>query len=492
MALHDFRNALRFVSPASNHPTENKVRFPHSASFLFGAGEFAFSLWVYPVLRSVNITDGLIQARYGILSMFQTGEGASSSSLYLWMQGAGGSPSSPSTTIDTLGIALRTIDSVGEIRNRFSSINNLSPRQNNWNNLVLQRSGNNLQCYFNGILGSSVALMASETIDTIFGFTHLLGAVEGSAGFNGYMDEFVIYNRSLSADEATGLYNNGLGNIPPMNAFDNIVSYWRFDQHSERTLVDYTPLYNNLYAPGSGTLLNYTDAQVAEGTQTVWVDHFTLVPSTLVIPVFAVTGTPAVVLDATFTAPQGTLMNAYMPEVGPQFVQAANWITGTCPPWAFDGAGRIFPTAAVSGGTYAFAAAPLNQAGMVRGVMEGMVYPAVMGRGFVLLSNAAGTDMIRCQVNRNGAAGALTLYIIFDYALQAYTFYFLEFTAADGGELICETDGSNVTVKYVQGGVVRAQMSRTAPSPYSGGHVGVFAGESIQNTISRFTVTKFT
>lgn len=487
-ALHDFRNALRFVGPTSNHAVENKVRIPNSAPLNFGSGEFAFSLWIYPVLRTIN-TDTQDKADYTILSLFQFDENPSSTGIALYLSAVGGNASSPATGIDSLRMQIRSRSPANQDVIRAVSAFPLPELSGKWSNVVFQRAGNAFEVWLNGIAVASVPIDAGEYINTIFGTTHLLGAGEGAAGFNGYMDEFAIYNRALSASEIQGLFNNGLGNIPPLDAFDNIVSYWRFDQHYGRTLKDYTSLYNNLYAPGNGTLLNYTDAQVNEGAQTAWVGHFTLVPSTFVEPPFGLGLTPVIILDATFTAPQGTQLNAYVPEVGPQFVEAATWITGPCVPWAFDGAGRVHSSTA----SYVFAAAPLNQSGLVRGVMEGMVYPVFnSGKGFLLLSNAAGTDMVRCQINRYGSINALDLVIVFDRAGQASVVHSLGFTAADGGELTGETDGSNVTVRYIQGGITRAQLTATAPAPYSGGHVGIFTGEGANSTISRFTVTRFT
>lgn len=334
------------------------------------------------------------------------------------------------------------------------------------------------------ILGTDNPTISGGSLGRAFCKAGGLGWLGSDASFGSRF----VSNTSLTLLNGIGLpkilYNMGRGcDVRKLPQYGTLLTHWR----------DFNP--SRITPAGSNSTLAYPGYSIVDTLVNAAFNVIARRIGLSVLPanasVFA-TGSFVIILDATFTAPQGTLINAYVPEVGPQFVQADNWITGTCPPWAFDGAGMIFPTAAASGGTYALAVAPLNQAGLVRGVMEGMVYPSAGGRGFVLLSNAAGTDMIRCQVNRNGAAGTLTLYIIFDYALQAGAFHLLEFTAAGGGELIGETDGSNVTAKYVEGGVVRAQISRTAPSPYSGGHVGVFAGESIQNTISRFTVTRFT
>lgn len=494
-AVHDFRNSLRFVSPASTHPTENKVQIPYQPYLNFGAGDFALSLWAYPVLRAAAAPTGSDINRFAIMSHLQTGTGSAPSTLAVLLAATGGNDTTPATTVNSM---------VLQLRNRLAGSNtqvtrilqpaSLPNMAGTWNQLVFQRAGTALQVWLNGTMRAQLAITAGEYMDS-FGTTILLGASEGPAGFNGYMDEFAVYNRSLTQDEITGLYNNGLGNIPPLDAIDNIVSYWRFDQHSGRILADNTALYNTLFNPGNGTLLNYTDAQVAangqpQSGQTAWVDHFTLVPSAIdpnTTPL-VVQGTPATVLDATFTAPAGTLMNNYVPEIGPQFTQASTWITGTCPPWAFDGAGNV----SSSTSQYVFAAAPLNQSGIVRGVMEGMVYPVIGGKGFVLLSNAAGTDMIRYQLNRPGPVGSLQLLIVFDRAGQGSVVHFIDFTAADGGELVGETDGTTVNVRYVQGGITRAQMTRTAPSPYTGGFVGMFTGEGAQSTITRFTVTRFT
>ena len=194
--------------------------------------------------------------------------------------------------------------------------------------------------------------------------------------------------------------------------------------------------------------------------------------------------TPIVMLDATFTAPQGTLISAYVPEVGPQFTKILN--SGA--DWTFDGTGGVHSSSA----SYVFAAAPINQTGSVRGLMEGMVYGGTGAMGFGLFANPAGDDAIYCEVSRNSAQGPLTLNLIFDRSGQGRVSQSINFTAADGGELIGETDGSSVTISYTQGGVLRASLSGVAPSPYGGGSVVIFAGGSSQNKFSRLTVTRFT
>jgi hypothetical protein len=85
------------------------------------------------------------------------------------------------------------------------------PTQGNWNHIVVNRSGGVTDLYVNG------SLAATGGAGTIGPATYplLLGRRNAGDGrpfaFNGTMDEVAIWNRSLTTQEISTLYNNGTG-----------------------------------------------------------------------------------------------------------------------------------------------------------------------------------------------------------------------------------------------------------------------------------------
>ena len=330
------------------------------------------------------------------------------------------------------------------------------------------------------ILGTDNPTMSGGSLGRAFCKAGGLGWLGSDASFGSRF----VSNTSLTILNNTGLsrilYNMGRGcDMRKLPQYGTLLTHWR----------DFNP--SRITPAGNNSTLAYPGYSIVDTLVNAPLNVIVRRIGLSVLPANASvfeTGSFVIILDATFTAPQGTPLNNYVPEVGPQLSEAVTWITGTTPPWAFDGTGGIGPTIPAGYGSYAFASAPLNQAGTVRGVLGGLAFPPGTGRGFLLLSNAAGNDSIRCQVNRNTSDATLTLYVIFD-STGGSALHELNFTAASGGDLVGETDGTFVTVSYVEGGVIRAQLSRLLPSPYTGNHTGIFGGTG---TISRFTITRFT
>lgn len=93
---------------------------------------------------------------------------------------------------------------------------------NNWQMITLIYDGNNRLAYSNGDL---IFNQSSPNINTLSGTLYIGSNLQGENGiYNGKIDEFGIWNRTLSQSEINTLYNSGAGltypftnNTPPTN-----------------------------------------------------------------------------------------------------------------------------------------------------------------------------------------------------------------------------------------------------------------------------------
>jgi len=83
-------------------------------------------------------------------------------------------------------------------------------KQNTWQYLVIQRSGTNLQSYFNGVYDTQNAALGATNISGFGDYPFTYGA-EGngtlSSEWDGYLSQLHMYNRALSANEVFQNYN---------------------------------------------------------------------------------------------------------------------------------------------------------------------------------------------------------------------------------------------------------------------------------------------
>jgi hypothetical protein len=103
---------------------------------------------------------------------------------------------------------------------------------NTWYNVVLTWDGANYVVYVNG---------ASKASGTYSGLVGLASTIDignddtyvHNEGFNGTIDEVQVYNRAVTAAEATGLYNGVVaGTVIPT------IGYWNFNETSGTTAAD--------------------------------------------------------------------------------------------------------------------------------------------------------------------------------------------------------------------------------------------------------------
>ena len=150
------------------------VNVPVNNAYQFGTGDFAMSIWYYANnfnVRYHTTYDGGYIATTGVLLETDNVQ----QHIRLYLMGATALADWPfSHVIHTLY------------------------------NLVITRTGNQLDCYANGVkLGTTVTNATSITKGI-----YLVGKYSGGELVNGQLDDFRIYNRALSPAEITSIYSN--------------------------------------------------------------------------------------------------------------------------------------------------------------------------------------------------------------------------------------------------------------------------------------------
>lgn len=101
-----------------------------------------------------------------------------------------------------------------------------------------------------GVQGSATAYSTNYDDRVHIGCTEYGG---NTVGFNGYMDQFLIYNRELQPAEIAYLYNSGSGKYHDTTTnFNGIMSGFEFDDIAGTTLTDFSA--NNWNAGSTGTI----------------------------------------------------------------------------------------------------------------------------------------------------------------------------------------------------------------------------------------------
>ena len=142
-----------------------------------------------------------------------------------------------------------------------------------WYHVVAVLNGQNLKIYVNGNLdGENVNLtpVTNITVDIL-----TIGAGEGYAAsrvFDGDIDEVIIFNRVLSTDEVSALYNAGSYSRNFTNLDYGVYDFYSYvkdvydneAQTSARTvtLTDNVPPTVNVFSPVGGSLYDYNESLV--------------------------------------------------------------------------------------------------------------------------------------------------------------------------------------------------------------------------------------
>lgn len=118
------------------------------------------------------------------------------------------------------GVAARVYNSSGSYVETDSASYTPSwtvPSVNTWYNYVFVADGTNITIYVNNTLRSQSAFAYS--IDYGSDSVLIIGGRDSANGwtFNGRLDEIAIWNRALTTDEITEIYNSGAGKFYPFS-----------------------------------------------------------------------------------------------------------------------------------------------------------------------------------------------------------------------------------------------------------------------------------
>jgi len=164
---------------------------PNSNAFDFGTGDFTFSTWI----KSTSSSVGTIFVRYN------TGGGAGQLAMFLnW------------ATTGVGKIVLYTWNNASGDLYRATSSN---VNDGNWHHIVGIRSGETISVYVDGVLNQGTqAGNATATVNVSSDADFYIGVNDNTPStavsyYDGVLDDFRMYNRTLSTSEIQMLYNTG-------------------------------------------------------------------------------------------------------------------------------------------------------------------------------------------------------------------------------------------------------------------------------------------
>jgi hypothetical protein len=162
-------------------------------------------------------------------TLFDFGQGANKNQIIFWI---GTSPS-----VQTRG---PTGTQTGHV---FSETNFLDT---NWHHIVwnIDKYNNTWQLFYDNVSSGSLSnKVYPENVSRPYCF---LGRNEfsGDGGANGYIDEFRIYSKVLTATDVDNLYNNI--DTTSTSLTDNLIVYYSFNQDASRKVMDEQYLDNNV------------------------------------------------------------------------------------------------------------------------------------------------------------------------------------------------------------------------------------------------------
>lgn len=174
-----------------------------------------------------------------------------------------------------------------------------------WHNIIVSVTGTTMNAWYDGEhIGIDIATGTMSAPDAT-SRTSLGGEDSGVQWLQGKMDEFVIYNRALSAPEATNIYSSGLGVYTAVG--DSKVSHaWHFDENTGTTPTD--AYGTNQFTMLAGT--TWASSPVCLNSGTVVVADMTLIskafpvintPTNFRVAGYVENVSPAIVLNSDFS-----------------------------------------------------------------------------------------------------------------------------------------------------------------------------------------------
>lgn len=172
-----------------------------ASSSISGTGDKTWSLWIKP--ESIIFSDIISNSK---------GIGSQPEGMDLWLNATG-----------TLRANVGNTTSA-EFLNTGNTTNMLSA--GNWYHIILMQDTNQLFLYVNNTLWGSDLTSSGTELSPAYNFTLGTRPAFIDLFFDGIVDEVAIWNRGLTSDERTELYNSGAGlQYPFTSEVDNAINF---------------------------------------------------------------------------------------------------------------------------------------------------------------------------------------------------------------------------------------------------------------------------
>jgi hypothetical protein len=175
---------------------------------------------------------------------------------------------------------------LGDTHVQSGSIYNLAA--NKWYQIVLTWNATDYTVYVNGIQQTSGIYTGLTTLSTYADIGNTGYRSDSSEAFNGIIDEVRLYNRVLSSNDVSVLYQSVVS-IPPVDISSGLIGYWKLDDGSGAIASDSSGTGNTgtliaaptwttgkfggairLTTPEQAVEVGTSDLGIARGTISLW------------------------------------------------------------------------------------------------------------------------------------------------------------------------------------------------------------------------------
>lgn len=139
-------------------------------------------------------------------------------------------------------------------------------QNNTWYHVAFVKNGTKYSMYLNGILDGSSDVLASANYEQAVGI--VMGSIGGGHEvFKGRLDDYAVWNRALTEQEITNLYDinqTTIPNLPPNIPTNGLLAYYPFNGNANDesgngnhgTIVGATPTINDENTPNTAYFFN--------------------------------------------------------------------------------------------------------------------------------------------------------------------------------------------------------------------------------------------
>lgn len=214
--------------------TDDSLDVASTSDYAFGTSGFSIGFWFNPV--GTNNSSG-----FGVNIFDMRSVTVNQAKPSLWMSSTGS------------GSILKYY-AAGAYRTTFTGTIN----PGSWYHLLITNDGSNTKFYLNG--NSTAIATGSDSTNYIAAGLRLGGYSGNAYYYNGLIDEFAIWNATLSGADSTAIYNSGVCNdLSEASSYDtdrtsNLIGWWRMGDGTEAGSG--TTVYDMSSNSNNGTLTN--------------------------------------------------------------------------------------------------------------------------------------------------------------------------------------------------------------------------------------------